>query len=112
MAEPVLERRVDRLEDLMAELIRESAQTHVEMRAFKDEMSAFKDEMGAFRIEMRRSWGELSNRLGTMAEDLVAPSVPRVLSTVIGCPEDRIDNLALRVFRRSSVRLRTTASGP
>jgi hypothetical protein len=89
MAEPVLERRVDRLEDLMADLIRESAQTHVEMRAFK--------------VEMRRAWGELSNRLGTMAEDLVAPSVPRILSTVIGCPEDRIDSVAVRVFRRSSV---------
>jgi hypothetical protein len=96
MAEPVLERRVDRLEDLMADLIRESAQTHVEMRAFKD-------EMGAFKVEMRRAWGELSNRLGTMAEDLVAPSVPRILSTVIGCPEDRIDSVAVRVFRRSSV---------
>lgn len=123
MAEPVLAERIDRLEDLVADLVRVTAQTQYEMRAFKDEMReerrAFKDEMRAFkdemrdfrdasreesrrdRIEMRRQWGELSNRLGTMAEDLVAPSVPRILQTVIGCPEDRIDSVAVRVRRRA-----------
>lgn len=54
-------------------------------------------------LEQRRQWGELSNRLGTMAEDLVAPSIPRILRTVIGCPEDHIDSLAVRMRRRSTV---------
>lgn len=131
MAEPVLEQRIDRLEALVADLVRVTAQTQFEMRAFKDEMRAFKDEMRSFkdevqfemrafrdemrtfkdemrdfreesrreRIEMRRQWGELSNRLGTMAEDLVAPSVPRILRTVVGCPEDHVDSLAVRVRR-------------
>jgi len=132
MAEPVLERRIDRLDDLMADLIQVTAQTQFEMRAFKDEMrqyrerserdmaafkdemrqyrerserdmAAFKDEMHKDRVDLNRKWGELSNKLGTMAEDLVAPSVPRILRTVVGCPEDRIDGLAVRVRRRSPI---------
>jgi len=105
MTTPVIESRVNRLEDLMADLIQVTAQTQLEMRAFKDEMRQDREasarEMAAFKKEMRREWGELSKRLGTMAEDLVAPSVPRILRPVVGCPEDRIDSLAVRVRRRS-----------
>jgi len=124
----VLEERVSTLEDLVAELMRVSIQTQQEvaqtsrelrefkeeMRAFKDEMLAFKDEMRAFKeemrafrervdiliTEMRKEWGELANKMGTMAEDLVAPSVPRILRTIIGCPENRVDSVAVRVRRR------------
>ncbi|NJN84067.1 MAG: hypothetical protein HC802_18540 [Caldilineaceae bacterium] len=77
-----------------------------EMQDFKDEMSDFKSEMRDYkeeervaRIEMRRQWGELSNKLGTMAEDLVAPSVGRILRETVGCPDDRIDMSAVRVRR-------------
>jgi len=47
-----------------------------EMKVFKDEMTAFKDEMRAFKDEMNRRWGELANRLGTIAEDIFAPGIP------------------------------------
>ncbi len=103
-----LEERVDNLEQLMAQLIQTVDQTSREMREFKDEMGDFKDEMGEFKDEMRdfkdemrRRWGELSNKLGTMAEDLVAPSIPRILPTVVDCPPDRI-NSAVRVRRRTA----------
>jgi hypothetical protein len=73
-----------------------------EMRAFKDEMGAFKDEMGAFKDEMRvfkdemraenremnHRWGGLANRLGTLVEDLVAPSLPRIVKEVLGIEVD------------------------
>ncbi|MFQ5594733.1 MAG: hypothetical protein ACE5HA_11360, partial [Anaerolineae bacterium] len=71
-----------------------------EMRDFKDEMRDFKDETRASRREMNRRWGELANKMGTMAEDLVAPSIPRILRTVVGCPADAIDSIAVRVRRR------------
>jgi FtsZ-binding cell division protein ZapB len=78
-----------------------------EMRDFKDEMRDFKDEMLAYREESRaelkewrRQWGELANKMGTMAEDLVAPSIGRILRTTVGCPEDRVDSVAVRVRRR------------
>ena len=121
MEQAMLEQRVDTLEDLMAEFLRASArtqrqveQTSREMRAFKNEMRAFKDEMRDFKDEMRdfkdetresrremnRRWGELANKMGTMAEDLVAPSIPRVLRAVIGCPDDAIDSIGVRMRRR------------
>jgi uncharacterized coiled-coil protein SlyX len=80
-----------------------------EMGAFKDEMSDFKDEMIDFKDEMRefkdearqqsremnRKWGDLSNKLGTLVEDLVAPSLPRIVQDVLG-----LDVLDLSVRRK------------
>jgi hypothetical protein len=43
-----------------------------------------------------KRWGELSNKLGTMAEDLVAPSIPRILKQVTGCTA-KISYSAVRV---------------
>lgn len=128
MLEATLEPRVTSLEEMMADLIRtvdrvdrqveqtsrelrllqiEMREFKEEMRAFKDEMRAFKDEMRAFkeesrqfRIEMNRKWGELSHKLGTMAEDLVAPSIPRVLQQVVRCPAEDIQSMAVRVRRQ------------
>ncbi|MBK1703436.1 hypothetical protein [Halochromatium glycolicum] len=76
-----------------------------EMRAFKDEMGDFKDEMRAFKDEtirdrqrMNKQWGDLANRLGTLVEDIVAPSLPRVAAELLGC--ERPELFALRVVRR------------
>ncbi len=75
-----------------------------EMRAFKDEINAdtraFKEEMRAFRIEMNKRWGDLSASLGLLVENIVAPSVPRVLSQVFACPEEAIEFLGLRLRRK------------
>jgi DNA-binding protein H-NS len=75
------------LEDLLAELLRAQARTQqhldqlsqetrayrsrsqTEMREFKAEMQVFRDQMQADRIDMRKKWGELANKMGTMAED-------------------------------------------
>jgi hypothetical protein len=61
-----------------------------EMREFKDEMAAFKDEMRADRDEAReerrhwnRQWGDLANKLGTLVEDLVYPSLARVIKETL-----------------------------
>ena len=42
------------------------------------------EEMRKMRQEMRTSYGELSMSLGTLAEDIVAPSIPEVFKTVFG----------------------------
>ncbi|WP_133510116.1 hypothetical protein [Candidatus Thiosymbion oneisti] len=82
-----------------------------EMRVFKDEMSDFKDEMSDFKDEMRdfkdearrqqremnKKWGELSNKLGTLVEDLVAPSLPRVIEERLNEPAY---DLMVRLKRR------------
>jgi hypothetical protein len=68
-------------------------------QAFKDEMRAFKDEMRAENREMNLRWGQLANRLGTLVEDLVAPSLPRIVKEVLGL---EIDDLFVRYRRRRS----------
>jgi len=112
---PVIEERVDRLEDSIDRFItnvgiefnklyNSQMRTEAELRAFKDEMSEFKDEMSEFKDEMsdykkensnqikemNRQWGELSNKLGTMVEDLVYPSLTRIIQDVLGLETDRI----------------------
>jgi hypothetical protein len=65
----------------------------------KREMQEFKEEMRQSKRDLDKKWGELSNKLGTMAEDLVAPSIPRILKQVTGCTEG-IDSIAVRVKKR------------
>ncbi len=62
-----------------------------EMRDFKDEMSGFKDEMLRFKDEnrlqirqMNIKWGEIAKKMGTITEDLVAPSIPRIIQEEFG----------------------------
>jgi hypothetical protein len=54
-----------------------------EMREFKKEMRAYTADLQATADTMKKQWGELSNRLGTLAEDFVTPSVPRILGTLV-----------------------------
>ncbi len=37
-------------------------------------MDSFKDEMKEDRKRMNKQWGDPANRLGTLAEDVVAPN--------------------------------------
>jgi hypothetical protein len=48
---------------------------------------------------MRKQWGELSRKLGTMAEDLVAPSVSRIARDVLHCTEEEMELSGVRVKR-------------
>jgi len=113
-----VEERVNHLDELMAQLIQTVDRTSKEMQRsyersqrdmqdFRDEMHDFKEEMRQsherFEQEMRQSkrdldkkWGELSNKLGSMAEDLVAPSIPRILKQLTGCTAE-IEYSAVRV---------------
>ncbi len=74
-----------------------------EMREFKNEMGEFKDEMRGFKAESNKRWGELANKMGTMAEDLVAPSIERILRQVVGCAKEEVEAVAVRVRRRHPV---------
>lgn len=92
------------LEDLLAEVLRLQARTQLQVEQTSREMRAWRErseaEMRDFKIENNKRWGELANKLGTLAEDIVAPSVPRILRDVVQCPDDEIDFLAVRVRRR------------
>ena len=112
MASPALKHEVDELREYMKELSYQAMRTEMslnrladEMREFKDEMREFKDEMRDFKDEttrdrprMNKQWGDLANRLGTLVEDIVAPSLPRVAAEQLGC--DAPELFAVRVVKR------------
>jgi hypothetical protein len=117
MKNTLMESRVRSLEEMMADLIATVEQTSLEMRTsndrmerdtanFKDEMRVFKEEMRTFKDETRREHrnlnkqlGEIANKQGRMTEDLVAPSICRILKEVLGCPPSEECGQAERVRR-------------
>jgi len=99
-----MERDTEALKREMQEFKREMSGFKVEMHSFKDEMRAFKDEMLLFKDEMRadnrqmnRKWGELANKMGTMTEDLVQPSLKRVIGEIFNL---RVEQQMIHVQRR------------
>ena len=106
MASHALRQEVDELREYMKELSYQAMRTDMsvnklseEMREFKDEMSEFKDETRRDRQRMNKQWGELANRLGTLVEDIVAPSLPRVAAEQFGCDAPELFVVARRAPR-------------
>jgi chromosome segregation ATPase len=99
-----LSREMRAFKEEMSEFKEEMKEFKDEMSEFKDEMSDFKDEMGEFKDETRREhrelnkkWGEMANRLGTIVEDLVVPSLPRIIQETF---MEEIDDLSVRRRRK------------
>jgi len=72
--------RVDRLEQVMIELAEQSKITQREVARLSIEMRAFKDEMN-------KRWGDLANKMGTLAEDIVAPNISGIAREYFGCSD-------------------------
>ncbi|MBI3814087.1 MAG: hypothetical protein HY279_06435 [Nitrospinae bacterium] len=114
----IIEERIDRVEIALERFINEMREFKDEMLDFKDEMSsykyvvdrqieeserdrrAFQREMLTFkeiverdRKRMNKQWGELANKLGTLVEDIVAPSIPGVVKERFNI---EIDDLMVR----------------
>ena len=113
MLEMNVEQRVTDLEELMAQVLRtidrvdhqidqtqrQIDQTQRQVDQTSQELRASYERSEAMIREMNRKWGELANKMGTMAEDLVAPSVPRILRETVGCPDGLVESIAVRVRR-------------
>lgn len=107
MSTAPLEPRLTALETALVELAHAQARTQGHLDRLSDEMRAFKDEMRVVveRLESwvreqggqgDRRWGELANKMGTLAEDIVAPGIPAVFLHLFG----QEPSLAVRVRRR------------
>jgi dsDNA-specific endonuclease/ATPase MutS2 len=88
------------MHDFKVEMRQSRESSEREMHDFKVEMrqshERFEQEMRQSRRDLDKKWGELSNKLGSMAEDLVAPSIPRILKQLTGCTAE-IEYSAVRV---------------
>jgi len=93
-----LSKEIQNLSDEMKEFKEEMKDFKDEMRGFKDGVEDFKDEMQSFkdfvladieksrreRKEMNKRWGEITNKMGTFAEDVAFPNVPRIAKDYFG----------------------------
>jgi len=90
----------DEMHDFKEEMRQSRESFEREMRQSREkserEMQEFKAEMRQSKRDLDKKWGELSNKLGSMAEDLVAPSIPRILKKLTGCTAE-IEYSAVRV---------------
>src|SRR3989304_4622418 len=96
-----LEKRVDNLERLVGQFVSQTGTALLrlersledfkkEMSDFKDEMSDFKNEMRSQVLRMNSQWGDLAHRLGTVVEDLVFPSLDRIILEQYGVTTEKI----------------------
>ena len=85
---PVTEKRVSSLERTLENFITSVKESHMrtesELREFKDEMLNYKEENRQQIREMNIKWGEMAKKLVTITEDLVAPSIPRIVKEEFG----------------------------
>lgn len=86
----------------MAGTLRVVRETSLEVsrvsRETSQELDRLSREMREFKRESNRRWRDLAASLGTLAEDIVAPNIPRVLREVVGC--DDIEFFGVRVRRK------------
>jgi hypothetical protein len=73
----------------------------VETNSVKGEerINGIMEKMDADTQKMKKAWGDLANKMGTVAEDVVAPNIPRLALEEFGFSE--VEDLMVRVRRVS-----------
>ena len=110
MKNTLMESRVRSLEEMMADLIATVEQTSIEVRAsndrmeedtarLKEDLRASQDRMERDHRDLNKQLGEIANKQGRMTEDLVAPSICRILQEVVDCPPNLGCGLLVRARR-------------
>jgi hypothetical protein len=83
-----------------AEMRARDERAAAEMREFKAE-TRVRDERAAARMrQMDKKWGEVVNRMGTLVEDMVAPSLPQIAYATLNCSKESLEYHAVRVKKR------------
>ena len=59
-------------------------------RERKEDRAEAAEARGKDRKEWNRRWGELANRMGTVVEDVIAPSIRRMAREELGCGDESL----------------------
>ena len=93
----VVEDRLDRVERLMQQLAADTDRFREENDRFREENDRFREkverdheEWARERRAMNRQWSDLAAKMGTVVEDIVAPSVRRMAREVFDCGEQQL----------------------
>ena len=105
----IIEERVDRLEELAAQtqlmiqsLSYEVSRTQIAVNNLSQEMKDFKNEMKIDTKYLKRELGELSKKMGTMVEDMVAPNIRFIGEKYFSCKKSDCERFTVRVYQRHS----------
>ncbi|MDE0026953.1 MAG: hypothetical protein OXP69_21280 [Spirochaetaceae bacterium] len=112
-----VEERVDNLETILARFMANTdesisrtnesvARTEESIARLERIVEGQAQEAARERREMNKRWGELANKMGTVVEDIVAPSVRRLAREVFGCG-DLVRFTTRQTVTRSDDRSRT-----
>ena len=72
------------VKEMAHEMTRVHAETERALQRLSAQTEALRVKEAASRDALHRSWGELSNRLGTIVEDIIAPNVRGVAARYFG----------------------------
>lgn len=78
---PVTEERIGGIERAVQDFIASMKESHLRTES---ELREFKDDRKQQNREMNMKWGQMAKKLGTITEDLVAPSIPRIVTEEYG----------------------------
>lgn len=70
-----------------------------QIRYLTQEMAKYQEKGERHIREMNKQWGNLANKMGTIAEDIAAPNVKMIAREYFGC--DAIDSYGVRIERRN-----------
>jgi uncharacterized coiled-coil DUF342 family protein len=90
----------EEIQKLRAESNQNFEQHSQEMREINQRIDDGFKELRKNIADSRKELGQISHRLGTLVEDLVAPSLPRVFREMLNCPADEDVLINVRVRRR------------
>ena len=77
------------IEELKAEAARDRAEAARNRAEDRAEAARYRAEAARDRKAMNRRWGELANKMGTVVQDIVAPSLRRIARDELGCGDER-----------------------
>ena len=80
---------LDRLESIIERREHEGARDREAAARDREAAAREREAAARERREMNKRWGELANKMGTVVEDIVAPSVRRLAREVFDCGELR-----------------------
>ena len=90
----VVEDRLDRLEALVDRFIEAVDRDREQAARDREEAARDRDrdreQAARERREMNKRWGELANKMGTIVEDIVAPSVRRMAGALFECGDEEL----------------------
>ena len=79
----------EEMRDVIQEMKEDTENFKEEMRdviqEMKEDTENFKQDMRRMKKELDKKWGDLANKLGTFAEDIAAPNIPRIAKDLFGC---------------------------